>query len=76
MNSLNISSIQGKFYQCRKEGSLVHNFHRQCQTERDGRLFCPHCGEESGQVEVTLALNEPQTSQSSEQIRANLRKSM
>ncbi|XP_070176333.1 uncharacterized protein [Littorina saxatilis] len=69
-------STQGKFYQCRKEGSSVHHFHRQCQTEKDGKLFCPHCGEESGQVEVTLTLNEPQVTQTNEQIRANLRKSI
>ncbi|KAL8562887.1 hypothetical protein ACOMHN_004579 [Nucella lapillus] len=67
---------QGKFYQCRQDGSTIHNFHRLCQTERDGRLFCPHCGEESGQVEVNLTLNEPQPTQTSEQIRANLRKSL
>ncbi|XP_076436857.1 uncharacterized protein LOC143276258 isoform X2 [Babylonia areolata] len=67
---------QGKFYQCRQEGATVHTFHRQCQTERVGKMFCPHCGQQSGQVEVTLTLNEPKPSQSSEQIRANLRKSL
>ncbi|XP_052720602.1 uncharacterized protein LOC128192160 isoform X2 [Crassostrea angulata] len=57
---------QGAFAQCRKvpEGSSgvkcpVHHFHKQCQVLRNGRYFCPHCGEESEQFEVTLQLDEP-----------------
>ncbi|XP_069119470.1 uncharacterized protein [Argopecten irradians] len=51
---------QGKFYQCKKEGSLsVHNFHKQCQVLKGGKYYCPHCGEESQQFEVTLSLEEP-----------------
>ncbi|KAK6195050.1 hypothetical protein SNE40_000564 [Patella caerulea] len=49
---------QGKFYQCRKEGPSIHNFHKQCQVFKDGKYFCPHCGEESLQFEVTLSLND------------------
>ena len=53
-------SLQGRFYQCRKEGgSVIHNFHKQCQVFRDNKYYCPHCGEESSQYEVTLTLNEP-----------------
>ncbi|XP_055959089.1 probable serine/threonine-protein kinase nek3 [Patella vulgata] len=53
---------QGKFYQCRKEGPSIHNFHKQCQVFKDGKYYCPHCGEESLQFEVTLSLNdEPST---------------
>lgn len=58
--------LQGTFAQCRKvpEGSSgvkypVHHFHKQCQVLRNGRYFCPHCGEESEQFEVTLQLDEP-----------------
>lgn len=52
--------MQGRFYQCRKEGgSVIHNFHKQCQVFRDNKYYCPHCGEESSQYEVTLTLNEP-----------------
>ncbi|XP_063422205.1 histone-lysine N-methyltransferase EHMT2-like isoform X2 [Mytilus trossulus] len=51
---------QGKFYQCRKEGAQsVHYFHHQCQVVRTGKYFCPHCGEESHQVEVSIELEEP-----------------
>lgn len=68
---------EGKFFQCQREGGKsVHSFHKQCQTERAGKLFCPHCGEESGQVEVTLTLNDAKPKESNEQIRANLRKSI
>lgn len=51
---------QGKFYQCRKDsGQSVHYFHHQCQVVRNGKYFCPHCGEESHQVDITLELEEP-----------------
>ncbi|KAL5012000.1 hypothetical protein ScPMuIL_010551 [Solemya velum] len=51
---------QGKFFQCRKEGgSSIHHFHKQCQFQKDMKYYCPHCGEESSQFEVTLTLNEP-----------------
>ncbi|KAL3872344.1 hypothetical protein ACJMK2_040274 [Sinanodonta woodiana] len=50
---------QGKFYQCRKEGSpIVHNFHKLCQVFKSGKYFCPHCGEGSSQYEVMLQLND------------------
>ncbi|XP_064615910.1 histone-lysine N-methyltransferase EHMT2-like [Liolophura sinensis] len=51
---------QGPFYQCRKEGgSSIHHFHKSCQVFKNGKYFCPHCGEESLQFEVNLRLNEP-----------------
>ena len=50
---------QGKFYQCKEDGSgVAHHFHKQCQTFRDNKHYCPHCGEESSQVEVTLKSDE------------------
>ncbi|XP_062617302.1 uncharacterized protein LOC134279010 isoform X1 [Saccostrea cucullata] len=60
---------QGSFAQCRKvpEGSSggmkypVHQFHKQCQVLRNGRYFCPHCGEESEQYEVALQMEEPRS---------------
>lgn len=60
--------MQGRFYQCRKEGgSVIHNFHKQCQVFRDNKYYCPHCGEESSQYEVTLTLNEPRMPSSLEE---------
>ena len=59
--------LQGRFLQCRNEGNqIVHNFHEQCQVIKDDKNFCPHCGETSAQVEVTLMLQEkkPQTLES------------
>ncbi|KAK3605277.1 hypothetical protein CHS0354_001393 [Potamilus streckersoni] len=54
---------QGKFYQCRKEGSpIVHNFHKLCQVFKSGKYFCPHCGEGSSQYEVMLQLNDSRSS--------------
>ncbi|KAK7504462.1 hypothetical protein BaRGS_00004328 [Batillaria attramentaria] len=65
---------EGKFLQCQREGgNSVHNFHKQCQTVRGGKLYCPHCGEESAQVEVTLTLHEARPKETNDQIRANLR---
>ncbi|XP_021380179.1 mucin-17-like isoform X2 [Mizuhopecten yessoensis] len=53
---------QGKFYHCRKEGAVsVHHFHKQCQVLKGGKYYCPHCGEESQQFEVSLSLEEPGT---------------
>ncbi|XP_053380892.1 uncharacterized protein LOC123550294 isoform X2 [Mercenaria mercenaria] len=50
---------QGKFLQCKKEGSsFIHNFHEQCQVTKDGKNFCPHCGETSNQYEVHLSMQE------------------
>ncbi|KAH9508779.1 Histone-lysine N-methyltransferase ehmt1 [Bulinus truncatus] len=55
---------QGKFQQCRKEGkSSVHNFHKQCMFYRGGKYYCPHCGEETGQCEVELKLNDTKPSE-------------
>ena len=51
--------LQGKFLQCRNEGNqIVHNFHEACQVIKDGKNYCPHCGETSEQVEVSLMLQE------------------
>ncbi|XP_064649303.1 histone-lysine N-methyltransferase EHMT2-like [Lineus longissimus] len=53
---------QGKFYQCKKEGgNIIHHFHKQCQVFKDGKFYCPHCGEDSEQFEVSLQLNEPRS---------------
>ncbi|XP_060566569.1 LOW QUALITY PROTEIN: histone-lysine N-methyltransferase EHMT1-like [Ruditapes philippinarum] len=54
---------QGKFLQCKKEGSsFVHNFHEQCQVTKDGKNYCPHCGETSNQYEVYLSMQESKQS--------------
>ncbi|KAJ8300553.1 hypothetical protein KUTeg_022072 [Tegillarca granosa] len=54
---------QGKFNQCKKDNSVsVHHFHHECQVIRDSKHYCPHCGEVSGQVEVTLTLEQPRNS--------------
>ncbi|XP_033732382.1 uncharacterized protein LOC117321879 isoform X2 [Pecten maximus] len=51
---------QGKFYHCKKEGSVsVHHFHKLCQVLKGGKYYCPHCGEESQQFEISLSLEEP-----------------
>ncbi|XP_046584142.1 uncharacterized protein LOC124291244 [Haliotis rubra] len=50
---------QGKFYQCRKEGGTsVHSFHKLCQVLKDGKYYCPHCGEESAQMEICLGYSD------------------
>jgi transcription initiation factor IIE alpha subunit len=53
-------TLQGKFYQCKKEGgNITHHFHKPCQVFKDGKFYCPHCGEDSEQFEVSLRLHEP-----------------
>ncbi|KAL4219441.1 Histone-lysine N-methyltransferase ehmt1 [Mactra antiquata] len=53
---------QGKFLQCKKEGSsFIHNFHEQCQVTKNGKNYCPHCGETSNQYEVHLTIPDPKS---------------
>ena len=45
--------------QCTKHGSTsLHHFHEQCQFVKDGKNYCPHCGETSHQYEVHLTMQD------------------
>ncbi|CAH1785968.1 unnamed protein product [Owenia fusiformis] len=49
---------QGTFYQCKVDETDPHIFHKQCQIQRGGGTYCPHCGEESVHEEVTMSPND------------------
>ncbi|XP_072889883.1 histone-lysine N-methyltransferase EHMT2-like isoform X2 [Hemitrygon akajei] len=46
----------GSFLECHPDFRITHRFHKNCVSQLNGMIFCPHCGEDASEAqEITVA---------------------